>query len=264
MRYGSRHVFMGGYEGEGTSGGGFNGGGDFANFSELAGLDGPAVDSNIAPSGVNTGLSIADQYGEYGIGRAASDLATGIGRGAFGYSDTAGTPAQQNSFLSGATSLTPAEQIGAAQPGIFSRLASGALSLLGLASGTPGGVVSGGRGLASLLSDATATPNAGRSSNLGFGSPEQSLGSAVDNGLTGPASNGFSGPPDALAGMSPALADAVTANRPGVTGNPVGWWSSPNGAYVQPGRQGMVAPAAAAPGGGTALALVGLATLFLS
>lgn len=233
----------------------------------------------------NAQLSLSEQYAEYGAGRVAAEKAGGYGVAAAGYSANSGTPAQQAAFLSGATNLTPAEQIDAAKPGIVASAVNVVLGLLGIASGTPTGVIGGGKaavGGFAGLSAALSNPDAGRESDLGFSGNlgESFAGSAApslyDSSATGAieAAAGFAGVSGQEGDVStvsgaPVLGfGGVQVNAPQTTGGGAVAGSTlgaalaallgqgPRGRYAAPGAGAQSSPAIA-----PALLVAGLASI---
>lgn len=247
---------MSGYEGAGTNM-------DGPEFEGGAGV----ADSSIAGAAPNSDLSLSDQYAEYGAGRQAAELAAGYGIGREGgYSNTAGTPAQQGAFLAG-VAPTPAEQVEAARPGVLESVGRALLGLLGVASGTPQGVVGGALGLSSVGKSSGLFASNPAASDLGF---DGNLGRAqFSGGFAGSAAPnlfaGSDGPPDAgfiagapvlgFAGATSPAASAPSDSGVGLAG------FAPGAALQYPAGFAPGAPAQSS-GSGALLLLAGLASLF--
>lgn len=246
---------MSGYEGAGTNMDGPEDGG-----SDVA-------DSSIAGASPNSSMSLSDQYAEYGAGRHAAELASGMGIGREGgYSTNVGTPAQQGAFLA-AGAPTPAEQIEAARPGLFESMGRGALALVGILSGTPAGVLGGALGLHSvgkssgLFSSNPQPSDLGFSGNLGArGGFSGSEAPSLFGGVDGPPDPGYVGGAPVLGfggavvnNHAPATSTTSGAGLGGFPGYAPGvglQYASPFAAAAQP-----------SPGGGAFMLLAALASL---
>lgn len=125
---------------------------------------GGTADSNISAPAANADMSLADQYAEYGAGRAAAEKAAGYGVGADGYQSS---EADRQSFLDAdiaapapapAATKSPIEAIGRAL-----------LGLLGIASGTPQGVIGGAMSLNNVFNGigSFGTPGTGGMASVG-------------------------------------------------------------------------------------------------
>lgn len=101
-----------------------------------------AVADSQAP---NSAMSVADQYAEYGAGRMAAEMAAGYGLGGNFYSATAGEIAISMPAMSGGQ--------------VLNAVLTGISGVLAIASGTPPGLIAGGRAMASLAEIFSGTVN---------------------------------------------------------------------------------------------------------
>ena len=236
------------------AGGSFDGADNSTSSSSPAVVD--AVATSPAP---NAGMSPADQISSYSQARERAEAAVGMGQGTVGgYSPSAGSVGQREAFLQGLTDQTPAQQIDAARPGPVATVVNTLLGLVGVATGTPTGVLAGGRTLAGVVNSSGILVNANaQASDLGFlgnlGAGTFGTSSApVVIGLEGSGASlagaSFMGPAESgmgdLVGGSPVLGfSGELVNSPSVTGaGSISSTKSPAAAAAAAALRGRYAP----------------------
>lgn len=194
-------------EGVGGSDSGFGGGDGGGYGSSAANHNALFADANISAPAANTSMSLSAQYGEYGAGRVAGEVAAGVGAGANGYQSS---EAQRQEFLDAdiAAPLSPVPPVAS----VFQTIGQVLLGVLGVISGTPQGVIGGAMSINAASKGFGAFGSGIRGGAAGFAGS-----SAPDlfGGGGGPPNEGYALPSSPVVGYGGAVVNAPASGSMG-------------------------------------------------